>query len=224
MKGSLKVYLCCSGGMSTSLLAKRARQAAAERSVSIDIDIQAVDSDLLERKLEGADLVLLGPHLRYKADSIQRRAPKSVRVAIIDTAIYQTFDGRRLLDQILSYNMEAAPGRRKSFSDEESGTMKIMLCCAAGMSTSLLVAKMQEAAKKEGLEAEITALPADEAKQKLHEVDVVLLGPQVRYLYIEMKTLAEEHGIKADVIQPMHYGLCDGAAVLKQAVDLIKSG
>ncbi|MGM9904871.1 PTS sugar transporter subunit IIB, partial [Lactobacillus sp.] len=39
----------------------------------------------------------------------------------------------------------------------------IMLCCSAGMSTSMLVKKMQEAAKKDGLDYEIFACPAAEA-------------------------------------------------------------
>ena len=37
---------------------------------------------------------------------------------------------------------------------------RIMLVCAAGMSTSLLVTKMQAAAEAEGLEAEIFAVSA----------------------------------------------------------------
>lgn len=43
----------------------------------------------------------------------------------------------------------------------------IMLACAAGMSTSLLVTKMQAAAKKQGIEATIFAVPVSEAKSKL---------------------------------------------------------
>ena len=44
----------------------------------------------------------------------------------------------------------------------------IMLCCAAGMSTSLLVTKMREAAEKQGKDAEIFAVSASEAD---HELD-----------------------------------------------------
>lgn len=41
----------------------------------------------------------------------------------------------------------------------------IMLACAAGMSTSLLVTKMQKAAEDKGLDAEIFAVPAPEAEE-----------------------------------------------------------
>ena len=60
----------------------------------------------------------------------------------------------------------------------------IMLACAAGMSTSLLVSKMQKAATEKGFDAEIFAVAAAEAQdyvEKQH-VDVVLLGPQVRFM------------------------------------------
>lgn len=43
----------------------------------------------------------------------------------------------------------------------------IMLCCAAGMSTSLLVSKMQASAKEQGLDYEIFATAASDADQKL---------------------------------------------------------
>ncbi len=45
----------------------------------------------------------------------------------------------------------------------------IMLCCAAGMSTSLLVSKMQKAAEANGINAEIFATSAADADAKLDE-------------------------------------------------------
>ena len=58
---------------------------------------------------------------------------------------------------------------------------KILLVCSAGMSTSLLVNKMNNAAKEFGEEVSIEALPVSECSSKIDEVDIVLLGPQVRF-------------------------------------------
>ncbi|ETU61972.1 PTS sugar transporter subunit IIB [Enterococcus faecalis] len=60
----------------------------------------------------------------------------------------------------------------------------IMLVCSAGMSTSLLVTKMQKAAEDRGMEADIFAVSASEADTNLEnkEVNVLLLGPQVRFM------------------------------------------
>ena len=58
---------------------------------------------------------------------------------------------------------------------------KILLVCSAGMSTSLLVTKMRNSAKEKGIEVEIDALPVAEASTAVDNVDIVLLGPQVRF-------------------------------------------
>ena len=66
---------------------------------------------------------------------------------------------------------------------------KIVLLCAAGMSTSILVKKMQEAAKADSFDCEIAAYPTSEAKDKAADADVILLGPQVRF---QAKKIAEQ--------------------------------
>lgn len=101
--------------------------------------------------------------------------------------------------------------------------MNILLCCAAGMSTSLLVTKMEAAAKLEGIEAKIWAVSANEVKKHLDDADVLLVGPQVRYLLPQLKKTGEEKGIPVDAINPVHYGMCNGAEVLKFAKKLIGS-
>ena len=92
----------------------------------------------------------------------------------------------------------------------------IMLACAAGMSTSLLVTKMQAAADEKGLDAEIFAAPAPEVDDILSEkkVDVLLLGPQVRYLL-------DQKNIPVGVIPMVDYGMMNGSKVLALAEELI---
>lgn len=101
--------------------------------------------------------------------------------------------------------------------------MNILLCCAAGMSTSLLVTKMEAVAKAEGIEEKIWAVSANEVNRHLDHADVLLVGPQVRYLLPQLKKKGEEKGIPVDVINPVHYGMCNGAEVLKFARSLIGS-
>jgi PTS system cellobiose-specific IIB component len=100
--------------------------------------------------------------------------------------------------------------------------MNILLCCAAGMSTSLLVTKMEKYAQEQGLEGKIWAVSADDVKSHIDDADVLLLGPQVRYLLSQFKKLGEEKGIPVDAINPIHYGMMNGAEVVKFAVGLKK--
>jgi PTS system cellobiose-specific IIB component len=100
--------------------------------------------------------------------------------------------------------------------------MNILLCCAAGMSTSLLVTKMEAYAKEQGLEGKIWAVGADDVKNHIDGADVLLLGPQVRYLLSQFKKVGEEKGIPVDSINPVHYGMMNGAEVVKFAIGLKK--
>ena len=58
---------------------------------------------------------------------------------------------------------------------------KILLVCSAGMSTSLLVTKMQKAAEENEVECKIWAVSQSDAPNNWEKADVLLLGPQVRY-------------------------------------------
>ena len=98
---------------------------------------------------------------------------------------------------------------------------KILLCCAAGMSTSLLVNKMKAEAEKRGIETKIWAKPLDKAKEEFKKADVVLLGPQVKYALSEAKKIAEENNINIDVINMVDYGMLIGAVVLELALNLV---
>ncbi|MHC5268069.1 PTS sugar transporter subunit IIB [Enterococcus sp. LJL98] len=100
----------------------------------------------------------------------------------------------------------------------------IMLVCSAGMSTSLLVTKMEKAAEERGLEADIFAVSASEADQQLEtkNIDVLLLGPQVRFMKAQFEKKLEAKGIPLDVIDMRDYGMMNGPKVLDQAESLMK--
>ena len=98
---------------------------------------------------------------------------------------------------------------------------KILLVCSAGMSTSLLVTKMRTAAKEMGIESEIEALPVSECSTKINEVDIVLLGPQVRFQKPVVEKLAGGR-IPVEVIDMRLYGIMDGKSILANALEKIK--
>lgn len=98
---------------------------------------------------------------------------------------------------------------------------KIMLCCSAGMSTSLLVKKMEAEAKARGIEAEIKAYGASEFSNQVGNYQVVLLGPQVKYMQPDLQKQADKFGIKVEPINMMDYGMQKGDKVLDFALDLI---
>ena len=96
----------------------------------------------------------------------------------------------------------------------------ILLVCAAGMSTSLLVNKMKAAAKERGLEINIDALPVSECSRVIDEVDMVLLGPQVRFQKPQVDALVKGR-IPVEVIDMRLYGTMNGKAILEQVIEKV---
>lgn len=95
---------------------------------------------------------------------------------------------------------------------------QITLVCAGGFSTSLLVTRMEAAAKAKGVEVVIRATAESKFKAFESETDVLLLGPQVSFLADEFK--AKYKDIKVGVIDSIDYGMMNGEKVLENALNM----
>lgn len=98
--------------------------------------------------------------------------------------------------------------------------MKILLVCCAGMSTSMLVLKMEAAAKKKGIDAEIKALPVLDSLKCIKEYDIIMLGPQVRNEIKKIEKVADGQP-PVVLIDMRDYGLMNGEKVLDFALKTI---
>lgn len=95
--------------------------------------------------------------------------------------------------------------------------VNILLVCTAGMSTSMLVAKMQVAAKDKALEANIWSVGDADSKDAIKKADIILLGPQVRYLKDTIiKRVNNEKPVM--VVDMRIYGTMDGNLALESAM------
>jgi PTS system cellobiose-specific IIB component len=91
----------------------------------------------------------------------------------------------------------------------------VVLFCANGMSTGMLVNRMRDVAKEENVDLNINAYALAEVSRYIQDADIVLLGPQVRF---ELKKLRDSYPDKIiDTIEMTMYGMMDGKGV----VDLI---
>lgn len=102
---------------------------------------------------------------------------------------------------------------------------RIVLACAAGMSTSMVVSRMEKEAANRGIEFKIYAIPEQNLRDELQdagsEIAVVLLGPQVRFKLDENRKLTDSYQIPIAVIDSVAYGTLNGAKVLDQALALV---
>ena len=92
---------------------------------------------------------------------------------------------------------------------------KIVLFCAAGMSTSLLVTRMQEAADEQDKDYDVTAYSIDELVSAGKDADIILLGPQIRYAELKVKSTFPNKPVSW--IDMKVYGRMDGRKALEDA-------
>lgn len=99
--------------------------------------------------------------------------------------------------------------------------MKILLACSAGMSTSLLENSIREYANSIGKQIEVIAKPSNEAKEIIKNYDIVLLGPQVRFMESSFKECAGN--IPVVVIPPHIYAMAKGEECFNLAMENLKN-
>lgn len=98
--------------------------------------------------------------------------------------------------------------------------MKVLLVCAAGMSTSMLMKKMETYAKDNGIDLEIAARSFSELKEpKDAGFEVILIGPQISYQ--KEKVVAKAQGLPVDVIPMKDYGRQNCPAIFEQINKLL---
>ena len=95
----------------------------------------------------------------------------------------------------------------------------ILLVCLGGMSTSLMVQKMEKAAQKDNIAVRIWAVSEAEAHNNFNEADIVLLGPQLKFKYNEYKKILGDKPV--EIISIADYGRMQGEKVLKWALAIL---
>ena len=102
-------------------------------------------------------------------------------------------------------------------------TKKIILACAGGFSTSMLVQRMITAAKAQMIDVEIEAIAEGKLDKYIDSTDILLLGPQVGYLEASLKEKYRGKKIAITTIVSIDYGMMNGEKVLNDAMALYAS-
>lgn len=96
---------------------------------------------------------------------------------------------------------------------------KIVLVCAAGMSTSLLMKKMEQYAASINYDVQISAHPVGSVAETGKDADIILLGPQIRYNLSKVKGIFPSKPVEAMDIQA--YGSMDGKKIIEHVKTVI---
>ena len=91
------IRLFCAAGMSTSLLVTKMKKAAEELGYECDIEANSV-SEVTSKGPE-ADIVLLGPQVRYELKNVQEKLPDKV-IEVIDMMDYGMANGMNVIKHV----------------------------------------------------------------------------------------------------------------------------
>lgn len=95
----------------------------------------------------------------------------------------------------------------------------IVLFCVNGMSSSLIVKKIQEAADNTGYDAKVISYGAGQAADVAKmSPDVVLLSPQIRFM---KQKISAQMPCPVGCLDMATFGKMNGEAALKMARDLM---
>lgn len=99
----IKIYLFCSAGMSTSMLATRMQEVADEQKVPAYIE--AIGFSHMEETLQSdaPDIIMLGPQIKYMYDEIVEKYSCYNRpIVMIESIDYGMMDGEAVLRKALA--------------------------------------------------------------------------------------------------------------------------
>jgi PTS system cellobiose-specific IIB component len=102
--------------------------------------------------------------------------------------------------------------------------IKVVLVCAAGMSSSLIEEKIRQAAAAVGKDMELRAVDATRMALWDYDqdrMDIILVAPQVRFKKKSILEKAEPLGIIVQDIDTIAYGMCDGEKIFSQVMDAL---
>ena len=91
--------------------------------------------------------------------------------------------------------------------------MKLLLLCAGGASTSILMKKMEKYAEANGIDFTVEAHGVSAYEDYVQNFDVIMLGPQISY---KRDTLAQETGKPVGVVASLDYALGNAENIFNQ--------
>lgn len=101
--------------------------------------------------------------------------------------------------------------------------LKVLLACGSGASSGFMASSMRRAAQENNVNADIHAVSDSEIPAFMDKVNVIMLGPHIKYLEEELKTKAAAYGVPVACISQKAYGVLDGKRALAETIQLYKA-
>jgi len=95
--------------------------------------------------------------------------------------------------------------------------MKLLLICAGGASTSILMKKMKKYADSKDMDFDVIAVGLSGYEDVYKDYDIIMLGPQVSY---KKDIIKEATGKPVGIVAQLDYALGNAENIFKQMEQL----
>lgn len=100
------------------------------------------------------------------------------------------------------------------------GHLTVRIFCSAGASTSLFAVNVQKAMDAKGFDGDIKAYSASTVSENGASADIILIGPQSRFLKPDVEKKFPEKTVS--VVPPQVFGAMNGEKGLAYIISLLK--
>lgn len=100
----MKIVLCCQGGFSTTMLMDSMKRTVrdSKKLDEADFTFKAIPVDQLPGEVEDTDVVILGPQVAHREESVREMIdPYKIPYTIVDKDTYAKMDGTTVLKMAL---------------------------------------------------------------------------------------------------------------------------
>lgn len=92
--------------------------------------------------------------------------------------------------------------------------LRVMLVCGSGASSGFMASNIRKAAATRGLSVETFARGESEIENYVSEVDALMIGPHLAYLFEEADDYIGDADVAVVLMRPDYYAALDGDAAL----------
>lgn len=99
---------------------------------------------------------------------------------------------------------------------------KILLVCGTGASSGFMAKNIRLAAKARNEEMDVKARSDSVIEDYIEEIDLLLVGPHLKYMQKEIEVIATPHQVPVRIIPEEAYGTLDGDAVVNFILEILQ--
>jgi PTS system cellobiose-specific IIB component len=98
--------------------------------------------------------------------------------------------------------------------------LNLLLVCGGGTSSGFLAANIRKAATRQGVDMVVMARSETEIEEYVDEVNCILVGPHLSYLFDDLVEQYKDRDIKIAITEKTYYSTLDGDAALNHIKSL----